>query len=86
MLNKTEDEVFSTEGTRVVFDAIPGHDKRLAFWDGDHDDWAPGADRRIGHLHHAAREDMSRRRRKEPSGDRLRSPTAPTRGLWSASA
>lgn len=41
MLNKTKDEFFSTDGTRAVFDAIPGHGKRLAFWDGDHDDWPP---------------------------------------------
>ncbi|HXH59384.1 alpha/beta fold hydrolase, partial [Iamia sp.] len=39
MLNKTEDEVFSTEGTQAVFDAIPGRRKRLVFCEGDHDDW-----------------------------------------------
>ncbi|HXH57599.1 hypothetical protein, partial [Iamia sp.] len=32
-------EVFSTEGTQAVFDAIPGRRKRLVFCEGDHDDW-----------------------------------------------
>lgn len=39
VLNKTEDEIFSTEGTQAVFDAIPGRRKQLTFWAGDHDDW-----------------------------------------------
>lgn len=39
MLNKTEDEFFSTEGTEAVFDAIPGRHKQLKFWEGNHDDW-----------------------------------------------
>jgi dienelactone hydrolase len=42
MLNKTDDECFPAEGTRAVFDAIPGSRKRLMFWDGNHDDWPPG--------------------------------------------
>ncbi len=39
MLNKTDDEYFSTEGTQSVFEAIPGNRKRLMFWEGNHDDW-----------------------------------------------
>lgn len=39
MLNKTQDEIFSTEDTHAFFDAIPGRQKRLMFWDGAHDDW-----------------------------------------------
>jgi pimeloyl-ACP methyl ester carboxylesterase len=39
MLNMARDEIFSTEGTHEFFDAIPGHDKRLMFWDGDHNAW-----------------------------------------------
>jgi len=39
MLNMTQDKIFPTEGTHVFFDAIPGHEKRLMFWEGDHDSW-----------------------------------------------
>jgi len=36
MLNMSQDEVFSVEGTHALFDAIPGRKKRLMFWEGDH--------------------------------------------------
>ena len=39
MVNMTHDEVFSCEGTHTFFDAIPGPNKRLMFWEGNHDDW-----------------------------------------------
>jgi dienelactone hydrolase len=39
MLNLTHDQFFRTEDTHLFFDAIPGHRKRLMFWEGDHDDW-----------------------------------------------
>ena len=39
MLNMTQDEIFSIEGTHAFFDAIAGYRKRLMFWDGDHDSW-----------------------------------------------
>ena len=39
MLNMTQDKIFSTEDTHTFFDAIPGHKKRLMFWEGDHDSW-----------------------------------------------
>lgn len=41
MLNKTADEIFPTEGTRAVFDAIPGSRNQLRFWEGGHNDWPP---------------------------------------------
>jgi hypothetical protein len=36
MVNMTQDEIFSTEGTHAFFDAIPGRKKRLMFWEGGH--------------------------------------------------
>lgn len=39
MVNVTHDELFPTEGTHRLFNAVPGHQKRLTFWDGGHDDW-----------------------------------------------
>jgi dienelactone hydrolase len=39
MLNMTQDEIFRTADTHRFFDAIPGRQKRLMFWEGDHDDW-----------------------------------------------
>lgn len=39
MVNNTRDEIFPVEGVHDLFDAIPGSDKRLMFWDGTHDDW-----------------------------------------------
>jgi pimeloyl-ACP methyl ester carboxylesterase len=39
MVNVTRDEFFPTEGTHRFFNAVPGHQKRLAFWEGGHDDW-----------------------------------------------
>ena len=36
MLNMTQDEIFSVEGTHAFFDAIPGRKKRLMFWEGAH--------------------------------------------------
>lgn len=41
MLNKSEDEIFPTEGVHAAFDAIPGTAKELTFWDGTHNDWPP---------------------------------------------
>jgi dienelactone hydrolase len=41
MLNMTGDKIFSADGTRALFDGIPGRKKRLMFWEGDHDDWPP---------------------------------------------
>ena len=43
LFNKTQDEIFPVEGVHVLFNAIPGSDKRLMFWDGKHDDWPPEA-------------------------------------------
>jgi dienelactone hydrolase len=43
MVNKTQDEIFPVEGVHDLFNAIPGPDKRLMFWDGKHDDWPPEA-------------------------------------------
>jgi pimeloyl-ACP methyl ester carboxylesterase len=39
MLNMTQDRLFQTEDTHYFFDAIPGHRKRLMFWEAEHDDW-----------------------------------------------
>jgi pimeloyl-ACP methyl ester carboxylesterase len=39
MVNKTQDELFPIEGVQDLFDAIPGPDKRLIFWEGTHDEW-----------------------------------------------
>jgi dienelactone hydrolase len=39
MVNKTQDELFPIEGVQELFNAIPGPDKRLTFWEGTHDDW-----------------------------------------------
>jgi pimeloyl-ACP methyl ester carboxylesterase len=39
MVNKTQDELFPIEGVQDLFNAIPGPDKRLMFWEGAHDDW-----------------------------------------------
>ena len=41
MLNKSDDEIFPVEGAQALFDAIPGDNKRLMFWEGNHDDWPP---------------------------------------------
>jgi dienelactone hydrolase len=38
MVNKTQDEIFPVEGVHELFNAIPGPNKRLMFWDGKHDD------------------------------------------------
>jgi hypothetical protein len=43
MVNKTRDELFPIEGVQDLFNAIPGTDKRLMFWEGTHDDWPPEA-------------------------------------------
>lgn len=43
MINKTQDEIFHVEGVHALFDAIPGSDKRLMFWEGNHDEWPPEA-------------------------------------------
>lgn len=39
MINTTQDQLFRTEDTHHFFDAIPGHRKRLMFWESDHDHW-----------------------------------------------
>jgi len=39
LLNKTNDEIFSPEGTHALFDAIPGQRKQLMWWNGDHNAW-----------------------------------------------
>jgi pimeloyl-ACP methyl ester carboxylesterase len=39
MVNKTQDEIFPVEGVHALFDAIPGPNKRLMFWEGKHDEW-----------------------------------------------
>ena len=39
MVNMTQDQFFRTEDAHHFFDAIPGQQKRLMFWEGDHDDW-----------------------------------------------
>jgi len=39
MVNVSRDALFSTEGTHRFFGAVPGRQKRLTFWDGNHDDW-----------------------------------------------
>jgi pimeloyl-ACP methyl ester carboxylesterase len=43
MVNKTQDELFPIEGVQDLFNAIPGPDKSLSFWEGTHDDWSPEA-------------------------------------------
>jgi pimeloyl-ACP methyl ester carboxylesterase len=43
MVNTTGDEIFPVDGVHELFDAIPGLDKRLMFWAGEHDDWPPEA-------------------------------------------
>ena len=43
MVNTTQDEIFPVEGVHELFDAIPGPNKRLMFWEGKHDDWPPEA-------------------------------------------
>ena len=43
MVNTTQDEIFPVEGVHELFDAIPGSNKRLMFWEGKHDDWPPEA-------------------------------------------
>jgi hypothetical protein len=39
MVNMTQDELFPIEGVQDLFNAIPGPNKRLVFWEGSHDDW-----------------------------------------------
>ena len=39
MINMSKDDVFATEDTHAFFDAVPGRDKRLMFWEGRHDEW-----------------------------------------------
>ena len=39
MLNKTGDSIFAMDDCSLLFDAIPGDRKRLAFSEGEHDDW-----------------------------------------------
>jgi dienelactone hydrolase len=39
MVNTTQDEIFPVDGVHEIFDAIPGPNKRLMFWEGKHDDW-----------------------------------------------
>lgn len=41
MLNKTGDEIFSVDGVRAAFEAVPGITNELLFWEGSHDDWPP---------------------------------------------
>jgi dienelactone hydrolase len=41
MLNKSDDEIFPAEGTQALFDALPGTNNQLMFWEGKHDDWPP---------------------------------------------
>lgn len=36
MLNMTQDTIFPPDGTLAFFAAIPGHKKRLMFWEGGH--------------------------------------------------
>jgi pimeloyl-ACP methyl ester carboxylesterase len=36
LLNMTKDETFPVTGVHEFFDAIPGHKKRLMFWEGGH--------------------------------------------------
>lgn len=43
MVNQTQDERFPIEGVQDLFNAFPGPDKRLMFWEGTHDDWPPEA-------------------------------------------
>jgi dienelactone hydrolase len=43
MVNMTQDEIFPVAGVHELFDAIPGSDKMLTFWEGKHDDWPPEA-------------------------------------------
>jgi len=40
LLNATNDELFSSEGTHELYDAIPGDRKQLVFFHGAHDDWS----------------------------------------------
>jgi fermentation-respiration switch protein FrsA (DUF1100 family) len=39
MTNVSRDALFPVAGTHRFFDAVPGQQKRLMFWDGGHDDW-----------------------------------------------
>jgi dienelactone hydrolase len=43
MVNMIQDEIFPVAGVHELFDAIPGSDKMLQFWQGKHDDWPPQA-------------------------------------------
>jgi dienelactone hydrolase len=43
MVNTTRDEIFPVDGVHELFDAIPGPNKRLTFWECTHDDWPPEA-------------------------------------------
>jgi pimeloyl-ACP methyl ester carboxylesterase len=43
MVNMTRDEVFPLSGVHELFDAIPGRNKTLTFWEGKHDEWPPEA-------------------------------------------
>jgi dienelactone hydrolase len=43
MVNMTQDEIFPVAGVHELFDAIPGPNKMLTFWEGKHDDWPPEA-------------------------------------------
>jgi dienelactone hydrolase len=56
MLNKSGDEICPVEGTQALFDAIPGNNKRLMFWGGNHDDWPPDLiHQSVSFISHAAR-------------------------------
>lgn len=39
MLNKIGDPIFAMDDCSLLFGAIPGDRKRLAFSEGEHDDW-----------------------------------------------
>jgi dienelactone hydrolase len=43
MVNQTQDEIFPVADVHELFDAIPGSNKRLMFWEGKHDDWSTEA-------------------------------------------
>jgi len=40
MLNKDDDEMFPTQGVRLLFDSVVAKSKKLMSWPGSHDDWS----------------------------------------------
>lgn len=41
MLSKSDDELFSSENSQLLFDSLGGCSKRLTYSPGGHDDWDP---------------------------------------------